>query len=100
MEITPLYDRVLIRPIKPDEVTTGGIIIPDAAKEKPVHGEVLAVGDGRILQDGSLVPLIVKVGDRVLFSKNGGYTVVPFQINYGEELLVIKEQEIVGILNN
>lgn len=100
MEITPLYDRVLIRPIKPDEVTTGGIIIPDAAKEKPVHGEVLAVGDGRILQDGSLVPLIVKVGDRVLFSKNGGYTGVPVQINYGEELLVIKEQEIVGILNN
>lgn len=100
MEITPLYDRVLIRPIKPEEVTTGGIIIPDAAQEKPVHGEVLAVGEGRIIQDGSLIPLRVKVGDRVLFSKNGGHSGVPVKINYGEELLVIKEQEIVGILNN
>lgn len=100
MEITPLYDRVLIRPIKPEEFTSGGIIIPDAAQEKPVHGEVLATGEGRIIHDGSLVPLKVKIGDKVIYSKHGGYGAVPVQANYGEELLIVKESEIVGILNN
>jgi len=99
MNFTPLYDRVLIRPIKPEETTTGGIIIPDTAKEKPIHGEVLAVGEGRILQDGTIAPLRVKVGDIVVYSKHGGYAAVPIQVNYDDELLVIKESEIVGIVN-
>jgi chaperonin GroES len=99
MNFTPLYDRVLIRPIKPEETTTGGIIIPDTAKEKPIHGEVLAVGEGRILEDGTTAPLRVKVGDIVVYSKHGGYTAVPIQVNYDDELLVIKESEIVGIVN-
>mgnify|MGYP002738075941 CR=1 FL=1 len=100
MNLTPLYDRVLIRPIKPEEVTTGGIIIPDTAKEKPIHGEVLAVGEGRMLPDGKIEPLRVKGGDIVVYSKHGGYAAVPIQVNYGEEeLLVVKESEIVGIVN-
>ena len=72
MNLTPLYDRVLIRPIKPEEVTTGGIIIPDTVKEKPIHGEVLAIGEGRMLPDGKIEPLRVKVGDIVVYSKHGG----------------------------
>lgn len=99
MNLKPLYDRVLIRPIEPEEVTTGGIIIPDTVKEKPIHGEVVAVGEGRILVDGKVEPLRVKVGDIVVYSKHGGYDAVPIKVNYGEELLVIKESEIVGIVN-
>ena len=101
MEITPMYDRVVIRPIQPEEVTAGVIIIPDSAKEKPIQGEVIAVGEGRITNEGNIIPLRVKVGDKVVFTKNGGYSSVPIQINisYGEELLLIKESEIVAILN-
>jgi chaperonin GroES len=99
MEITPLYDRVLIRPIKPDSKTAGGIIIPDTAQEKPIQGEVVAVGEGRITNEGNLIPLKVKVGDKVIFSKNAGYTGVPYHIhvNYDEEFLIVKESEIFGI---
>lgn len=100
MEITPMYDRVVIKPIQPEEVTAGGIIIPDSAKEKPIQGEVIAVGEGRITNEGNIIPLRVKVGDKVVFAKNGGYSAVPIQIHisYGEELLIIKESEIVAIV--
>lgn len=99
MKLKPLYDRVLIKPIEPESVTSGGIIIPDTAQEKPIHGEVMAVGEGRMLPDGKIEPLKVKVGDIVVYSKHGGYDAVPIKVNYGEEMLVIKESEIVGILN-
>lgn len=99
MTITPLYDRVLVKPIKPEEVTAGGIIIPETSQDKPIQGEVVAVGEGRITNEGNLIPLKVKVGDRVIFSKNGGYYGVPYHIhiNHGEEFLIIKESEIFGI---
>lgn len=101
MNITPLYDRVIVKPEKPEEVTAGGIIVPDVTKDKPIQGEVIAIGEGRLTNDGNIIPLKVKVGDKVIFSKNGGWDAVPIHIhiNYGEELLILKESEIVGIVN-
>jgi len=94
MGFRPLHDRVLIRRIEADEKTAGGIIIPDSAKEKPSEGEVIAVGDGLRDDDGDRIPLDVKVGDRVLFGKWSGTEV---KID-GEELLIMKESDIMGIL--
>jgi Co-chaperonin GroES (HSP10) len=94
MKFRPLHDRVLIRRVEEDEKTPGGIIIPDTAKEKPMQGEVLAVGPGARNEKGEIVPLEVKVGDRVLFGKWSGTEV---KIN-GEELLIMKESDIMGIL--
>jgi chaperonin GroES len=96
MKIRPLYDRVLIKRIEEKEQVQGGIIIPDTAKEKPQQGEVLAVGKGKRLEDGSLVPLDVKVGDKVLFGKYSGNEV---KID-GEECLILREDEILGILED
>jgi chaperonin GroES len=90
----PLHDRVLLRRIEVEERTRGGIIIPDTAKEKPVEGEVLAVGAGARDENGRLVPLDVKAGDRVLFGKWAGTDVV---IN-GEERLILKEADILGVI--
>jgi chaperonin GroES len=95
MNLIPLHDRVLVKPFKPEEVTSGGIIIPDTAKEKPVQGEVLAVGNGKVTENGSNIPMTVKEGDMVLFAKFGG---TPISINGGEELLILNESDILGIL--
>jgi chaperonin GroES len=96
MKIRPLYDRVLVKRIEEKEQIQGGIIIPDTAKEKPQQGEVLAVGQGKRLEDGTLVPLDVKVGDKVLFGKYSGNEV---KID-GEECLIMREDEILGVLED
>ena len=91
---TPLHDRVMLRRIEAEEKTPGGIIIPDTAKEKPVEAEVMAVGPGARDESGRIVPLDVKVGDRVLFGKWTGTDV----IIDGEDRLIVKESEILGVL--
>jgi len=96
MKFRPLHDRVLVRRIEEDETTAGGIIIPDTAKEKPMQGEVLAVGDGARNEDGSITPLDVRVGDRVLFGKWSGTEV---KID-DEELLIMKESDIMGVIED
>ena len=93
MSIRPLHDRVLIERLE-EEVTSGGIVIPDNAKEKPSRGEVLAVGTGRIQSNGDVQALAVKVGDTVLFGQYSGQSV---KLN-GEELLIMKEDEIYGVI--
>jgi chaperonin GroES len=95
MKFRPLHDRVLLRRIEQPTKTAGGIIIPDTAKEKPMEGEVVAVGQGLREETGKVVPLDVKAGDKVLFSKWSGTEVM---IN-GEELLVMKESDIMGIID-
>ena len=95
MSFRPLHDRVLIRRIDQDEKTKGGIIIPDTAKEKPQEGEVIAVGPGLRDEAGKLQPLDVKAGDRVLFGKWSG-TEIKLD---GEELLIMKESDIMGVLS-
>ncbi len=94
MKVKPLYDRVLIKRVEVEEKTESGIIIPDAAKEKPIQGEVIAVGEGRVSDDGKVIPLKVKVGDRVLFSKYAG-TEVKIK---GEEYLIMREDDIMAIV--
>ncbi len=94
MSIRPLHDRVLIRRIEDETVSAGGILIPDNAKEKPSRGEVLAAGNGKHLDNGDVRPLEVKVGDKVLFGKYSGSEV---KVD-GEELLVMREDDIVGII--
>ncbi len=94
MKFRPLHDRVVVRRVESEEKTKGGIIIPDTAKEKPQEGEVLAVGPGARDETGKLVPLDVKVGDRVLFGKWSGTEV---KID-GEDLLIMKESDIMGVL--
>ena len=93
--IRPLQDRVIVKRVKEEEKTKGGIIIPDSAKEKPIEGEVLAVGNGKVLDDGSVRKLDVKVGDRVLFGKYSGTEV---KID-GEEHLILREDDILGVLD-
>ena len=93
MKIRPLQDRILVKRIDEEETTKGGIIIPDTAKEKPSEGKVIAVGKGKIGEDGKVRPLDVKKGDRVLFSKYSGTEV---QIE-GEEHLIIREDDVLGI---
>ena len=94
MKFRPLHDRVVVKRVAEEEKTRGGIIIPDTAKEKPMEGEVIAVGPGARDEKGNLVPLDVKVGDRILFGKWSG-TEVKLD---GEELLIMKETDIMGIL--
>jgi len=96
MKFRPLHDRVLVRRIEQEEKTAGGIIIPDTAKEKPMEGEVTAIGTGTRLEDGKIIPLDVKVGDRILFGKWSG-TEVKFD---GQEYLVMKESDIMGIVSS
>ena len=90
----PLHDRVLLRRIEEEEARKGGIIIPDSAKEKPQEGQVIAVGQGRVTDDGKKIPLDVKAGDRVLFGKYAGNEV---KVD-GEELLIMKEEDILAVL--
>lgn len=94
MKFRPLHDRVLVKRIESEEKTASGIIIPDTAKEKPIQGEVVAVGNGVRNEQGALQPLDVKVGDRVLFGKWGGTEV---KID-GQEYLVMKESDIMGVM--
>ena len=94
MKLRPLHDRVVVRRVKEEEKTKGGIIIPDAAKEKPQEGEVVAVGKGAIGEDGKHMPTEVKKGDRVLFGKWSGTEV---KID-GEDVLIMKESDIMGVL--
>src|SRR5712671_832049 len=94
MKFRPLQDRVLIRRIEQEEKTLGGIIIPDTAKEKPMEGEVIAVGPGARSDDGKIHPLDVKAGDRVLFGKWSG-TEIKLD---GEELIIMKESDVMGII--
>jgi chaperonin GroES len=94
MAFRPLHDRVLVRRIEAEEKTAGGIIIPDSAKEKPSEGEILATGNGARAENGTVTPLDVKVGDRVLFGKWSGTEV---KIN-GEDLIIMKESDIMGVL--
>jgi chaperonin GroES len=94
MDFRPLHDRVLVRRVEADEKTVGGIIIPDTAKEKPQEGEVVAVGTGSRAEDGKVTPLDVKAGDKILFGKWSGSEV---KIG-GEELIIMKESDILGIV--
>jgi chaperonin GroES len=94
MTIRPLHDRVVIRRREEERTSAGGILIPDSATEKPIQGEVLAVGKGKILDNGDVRPLDVKVGDRVLFGKYSGTEV---KIS-GEEVVVMREDDIMGVI--
>jgi chaperonin GroES len=94
MTVRPLHDRVLIRRVEEQETVRGGIIIPDTAKEKSQEGEVVAVGTGKMLENGSVVPLEVKQGDRILFGKYSG-TEIKLE---GQDYLILREDEIIGIL--
>ena len=94
MNVRPLHDRILVRRIEEKETIKGGIIIPDTAKEKPQEGEVIAVGNGKILENGSKVPLDVKAGDRILFGKYSGTDI---KID-GQEYLILREDEVLAVL--
>ena len=94
MAFRPLHDRVLVRRIEAEEKTAGGIIIPDSAKEKPSEGEIVAVGTGSKAEDGTVTPLDVNVGERILFGKWSG-TEVKLD---GEDLLIMKESDIMGVI--
>ena len=94
MNFRPLHDRVLVRRLEEEEKTSGGIIIPDTAKEKPMEGEIIAIGSGSRAEDGKVTPLDVKKGDKILFGKWSGTEV---KID-GEELLIMKESDIMGII--
>jgi chaperonin GroES len=94
MKIRPLQDRILVKRLEGEETTKGGIIIPDTAKEKPSEGNVVAVGKGKVLENGTTMPLDVKVGDKVLFSKYSGSDV---KIE-GEDYMIMREDDILGII--
>jgi chaperonin GroES len=95
MNVKPLYDRVLVSRSTEEEKTKGGIIIPDSAKEKPIQGEIIAVGQGRIAENGEVRPLQVKVGDKVLFGKYAG-TDIKLE---GEDYLILREDDILGVVS-
>jgi chaperonin GroES len=95
MKIRPLYDRIVVKRIEEKEQKIGGLFIPDSAKEKPQEGEVVAVGKGKRLEDGKVIPLDVQVGDRILFGKYSGSDIKLEQ----EELLIMREDEVLGILD-
>ena len=95
MNIRPLHDRVIVRRMDEEKTSPGGIVIPDSATEKPVKGEVLAIGKGKLLENGDVRPLDVKVGDKIIFGKYSGT-----EVNVdGEDLLVMREDDITAIIN-
>jgi len=94
MKVRPLHDRLLVRRVEEKETASGGIIIPDTAKEKPMEGKVLAVGNGRVLENGTKLALDVKAGDRILFGKYSGTEI---KVD-GEEVLILREDEILAIM--
>ena len=94
MKLRPLQDRILVRRVEEAQKTKGGIIIPDSAKEKPAEGEVIAVGAGKVSDDGKKIPLEIKKGDRILFSKYGGT-----EVNIDdEEYLIMREDDVLGVV--
>lgn len=95
LNMRPLHDRILVRRMEEDEKTAGGIIIPDSAKEKPQRGEIVATGKGRITEEGKTLPLEVKEGDKVLFSKYAG---TELKLD-GSEFLMMREEDILGVFN-
>ena len=94
MKIRPLHDRVIVKRLEEERKTASGIVIPDTAAEKPDQGEIMAVGKGRILENGKVRPLDLKIGDRILFGKYSGQTV---RVK-GDELLVMREEDIMGVV--
>jgi chaperonin GroES len=94
MKIRPLQDRIIVKRVQEEEKTKGGIIIPDTAKEKPIEGKVIAVGNGKVQEDGKVRPLDVKAGERILFSKYAG-TEIKIE---GEEHLIMREEDILGVI--
>ena len=94
MKIRPLHDRIIVKRLEEERKTASGIVIPDTAAEKPDQGEVLAVGNGKVTEEGKVHPLDVKVGDKILFGKYSGQTVKV----KGEELLVMKEEDVMGVI--
>jgi chaperonin GroES len=94
MKIRPLHDRIIVKRLEEERKTASGIVIPDTAAEKPDQGEVVAVGKGKVLDDGKIRPVQVKVGDKILFGKYSGQTVKV----EGEELLVMREEDVMGVL--
>jgi len=95
MDIKPLGDRVVIKPLEAEEKTKGGIVLPDTAKEKPQEGKVVAVGKGKVLENGSVSTLEVKVGDKVLYGKYSGNEITTKE---GDELLIMREEDILAII--
>ncbi len=95
MKVRPLYDRILVKRIDPKEVVSGGIIIPDTAREKPMEAEVVAVGDGRMTDEGKRIPLLVKAGDMVLIGKYAGNEI---KIE-GQEYIILREDEVLGTIS-
>jgi chaperonin GroES len=96
MKIRPLYDRIVVKRIEQSEELQGGLFIPDSAKEKPQQGQVVAVGKGRRLEDGEVVPLDVQVGDRILFGKYSGSEIKMD----GEEFLIMREDDVLGVIED
>ncbi|MBK9655988.1 MAG: co-chaperone GroES [Rhodanobacteraceae bacterium] len=94
MKIRPLHDRVIVKRMEEERISAGGIVIPDSATEKPVRGQVIAAGNGKILENGNVRPIAVKAGDKVLFGKYSGTEV---KVD-GEELLVMREEDIMGVI--
>ena len=95
MSIKPLADRIVVKVLEAKEVTRGGIVLPDTVKEKPQEGKVVAVGKGKVLENGSIHPLEVKVGDRVLYGKYSGAEITTSE---GEELLIMKEEDVLAVV--
>lgn len=95
-QLKPLYDRVLVKRITSEDKTSGGLFIPDSAKEKPLEGEIVAVGSGKVLDNGTVRPVAVKPGDRVLFAK---YAETEIKLN-NESFLLLKEDDLLGVLNS
>ena len=96
MKIRPLHDRIIVERLAEEETSKGGIIIPDSAKEKPAEGKIIAVGEGKVADDGSKSPLDVKKGDRILFSKYAGTEV---KIS-GDEYLIMREEDVLGVIED
>ena len=96
MKIRPLHDRVIVKRLEEERTSPGGIVIPDSAAEKPVQGKVMAVGKGKILEDGTVRPLDVKVGDKILFGKWSGTEVTLA----GEDLIIMKESDVLGVIED
>ncbi len=94
MKVRPLQDRVIVRRMEEERKTASGIVIPDAATEKPDQGEIIAVGNGKVGDDGKLIPMSVKVGDKVLFGKYAGQT---FKMD-GQEFMTMREEDIIGVI--
>ncbi|MEC9281401.1 MAG: co-chaperone GroES [Bdellovibrionota bacterium] len=95
LQVRPLHDRILVKRLEEETTTSGGIIIPDSAKEKPSRGEIVAAGNGRILEDGTVMPLEVKTGDNILFGKYAG---TELKLD-GSDYIMMREDDVLGILN-